>query len=494
MIFVGWFSKKIDVEPIYKDCMASGNHKLISASDVSCVFSSPFSVFCKYHVDHTKMDPPDPFQKALAKKGLEHEDNIMKEDYPEIEQISYDTSEEGFMISLKNMADGKKTLAQFPLFYLPEGMHGYPDVLEKCKGKSIFGDYHYTVREIKVATNIKTEHKLQAAFYTFILGKIQQRTPDFFSITNGKQLTVKYPYLECVDLLLQCIRDARKICDGYKPPAIYGGSISPWINHANEIAISNNDISLIQGMGKSKRDILVNAGFNNVNDIAKSSPTQLEKIDKIGKITAKKYHDSARSISENIHIQKSKVELPVNSTEIFLDLEGLNPLFDDSISDYLIGVLVRKDDKENYYSFVAENKREDLMLYNFIDFLNRQQDFIIYHWHHYEKNHLLNLLTKYDKEDHLNLLNKMIDLYKVATKSFTFPTYSNSLKDIAKWMGFNWRHDNVGATSAIDLYLQYIEDPQAGKSGMNLVIDYNEDDCIATKIVKDWLVNNSDSP
>ena len=55
-------------------------------------------------------------------------------------------------------------------------------------------------------------------------------------------------------------------------------------------------------------------------------------------------------------------------------------------------------------------------------------------------------------------------------------------------MGFSWRHDNVGATSSTELYEAYIDDPEAGREGLQLVLDYNEDDCVATRFVKDWLV------
>ena len=48
------------------------------------------------------------------------------------------------------------------------------------------------------------------------------------------------------------------------------------------------------------------------------------------------------------------------------------------------------------------------------------------------------------------------------------------------------KHDDVGAMSSIGLYLSYIND--SNKANLDLVLDYNKDDCEATKIVKDWLV------
>ena len=45
----------------------------------------------------------------------------------------------------------------------------------------------------------------------------------------------------------------------------------------------------------------------------------------------------------------------------------------------------------------------------------------------------------------------------------------------------------VGATSSMELCLMYLE---AGRDDMRLVLDYNEDDCIATCIVKDCTAVN----
>ena len=114
----------------------------------------------------------------------------------------------------------------------------------------------------------------------------------------------------------------------------------------------------------------------------------------------------------------------------------------------------------------------------------------MYHWHHYERTHLRSMMERYGMEAY-GLLEPdvMFDLYTISTDAFAFPTYKSTIKDVAKWLGFRWRHDNVGATSAIELYLKYAEDPESNREEMQLVLDYNEDDCITTRIIKDWLVS-----
>ena len=87
------------------------------------------------------------------------------------------------------------------------------------------------------------------------------------------------------------------------------------------------------------------------------------------------------------------------------------------------------------------------------------------------------------------LLDNLIDIHKVATDSVVFPTYGNGLKQIAPYIGFAWRHKDVSATESISMYLDYIQDPEVGEENFQKVIDYNEDDCIATRVIKDWLVD-----
>ena len=149
-----------DIRSVYDTCMSNRTETGISATDVGAALDSPFSLFCKYHADPAKKDPPDPFRDALSKSGIEHESNMLEADYPDLVTVKRKTREDGFGAALRYMADGATSLAGFSLFWLPEGLHGYPDVLERHEGESVFGSYHYVVREIKSATNIKGSHIL----------------------------------------------------------------------------------------------------------------------------------------------------------------------------------------------------------------------------------------------------------------------------------------------------------------------------------------------
>ena len=48
--------------------------------------------------------------------------------------------------------------------------------------------------------------------------------------------------------------------------------------------------------------------------------------------------------------------------------------------------------------------------------------------------------------------------------------YSNGLKDIAKYMGYSWRHADVDALESIVLYFQYVKAPGKSKDKIQKVI------------------------
>jgi predicted RecB family nuclease len=187
---------------------------------------------------------------------------------------------------------------------------------------------------------------------------------------------------------------------------------------------------------------------------------------------------------------------PEKTTELFLDLEGTGEQLqgDELVAmDYLIGVIVRSDGKETYRPFVAHTlDGEKEMFLEFLEWVLHQEDYVIYHWHNYERSHIQRLTDRYELSSKAEpILGNMRDLYKDATISFAFPTYGNGLKEIAAYIGYKWKHADVNAMESIAMYLQYVNDPNKNKEKLEKVIDYNKDDCRATLLIKDWLKNES---
>ena len=345
------------------------------------------------------------------------------------------------------------------------------------------------MKEIKLASELKDKHKLQAAAYTMMIGNMQRYTPEFFFLIDGKGETSRYEYADHEDGMREALALALKIRGGWIPLPIHGSGNYPWHNYTKEAARRDNNTSLIPGVGKVIHGKMLGADLTTVDGVAASSVPALEQIRGIGEAKGVSFLMSARAIIAGECIRKDyEIDLPDRSTEIFLDLEGSNKYVDADLGDYMIGILVRKGGCERYHSFIAEDRREDCMLEEFVGFMDGQDDYAIYHWGDYERQHLEKMMKQHGVDAyHLLEQGTRFDLHKIAPKAFAFPTYSHSIKDVARHFGFNWRHEGVNATSSMDLYEQYVEDPEANADKLQLVKDYNEDDCVATMRIKDWL-------
>jgi predicted RecB family nuclease len=62
---------------------------------------------------------------------------------------------------------------------------------------------------------------------------------------------------------------------------------------------------------------------------------------------------------------------------------------------------------------------------------------------------------------------------------------SYALKSIARWLGFTWRNSSANGAQCICWYNQWLE--TGDRTYLDAIIEYNEDDCRATYVVKEWL-------
>ncbi|MGD6935106.1 MAG: TM0106 family RecB-like putative nuclease [Candidatus Bathyarchaeia archaeon] len=485
----------LDINQVYKKCMSGTPNYMITARTVYNYCVSPFMVYCDQFGPEEKKDPLNEYDKMLFEQGKTHEKEVLASAYPGLKPVKYDSLEEGFKLLLTEMQKSVSILCGLPGFYKPEGLNGIFDVLEKHTGqKSVFGNYFYVVKEIKLSRNIQNTHVFQTAFYNYLLGKIQGYTPETFYIINRDKQETEHAYNEAE--LIKKISDIREILNGKKVNPTYGACCWPWETFNNEEAIKTRDISLVSGVGSSFKQKLVEKNLFTVEDLAKASLDNLTSIKGIGEKTANKFLHNSRALVWGKHTCLGACDFPQRTVEIFLDLEGTGEQVQEEelvAIDYLIGVIVRSNGKAEYIPFVAHTLQDEkAMFQEFLNWVLSQDDYIIYHWHNYEKVHIQRLIDRYGlSKEAQPILANMRDLYKDATANFAFPTYGNGLKQVAAYIGYKWKHADVNAMESIALYFQYIQDPTKNKEKLEKVIDYNQDDCTATMLIKDWMEHES---
>ena len=490
--------KPVDANELFSRCMTESVAEKLTATTVATYITSPYAIYCEKFVYKEERDSITDYQELLFQRGNDLETETVSNNYPDITTVQYTEPEDGFKSVIELMISGSNGMHDAPIYLLPEGLYGKADILVKSNTKSsIFGNYHYTVKEVKLAKNIQEKHLLQGAFYNYLLGQIQGFTPETFSVINGEREETVHKYSDYEFLLFDSIKGTRKILQGEPVSPTHGNCVYPWESYCNKMAVETNDISLVAGISLKIKERFVEYGFNTVADLVGADINNLTEIKGVAEKTATKYVNSASAIQSGTHniIDKDKIDFPNRKVEIFLDLEGIDPTNDDEeipLIDYLIGILVRINSEEKYIPFIARSTdKEEEMLLEFLDFMKTQQDYVIYHYHHYEKTHLTKMMEKYKIAEKTQkiVLDHLIDIHKVATDSVVFPTYGNGLKRIAPYVGFSWRHKDVSATESISIYLDYVKNPEENKTRFQKVIDYNEDDCVATRVIKDWLVS-----
>jgi predicted RecB family nuclease len=491
------------VPELFRSCMSGGSLGELTAQNVSLYRSSPYSIYCEKYVPPEHRDALGPYRELLLERGIEHEKRVLATRYPAYQAIPYRDSPEGFLRLLEEMARGAEVICGLPLFYLPENLQGRIDALEKRPAKnSRFGSYHYVVKEIKLAANIEENHILQAAFYTYLLSLIQGCLPDCFYVINRDLEEQEYCYGDYEESLQESISGTKRILEGCEQPSpTYNGAQWPWTTYTNHMALRLRDISLVSQVGPRMKEKLAARGLRKIWDLSSATPELLQGIPGVGRTTAERLIVHARAIHkrECILLDRSALRFRDCPRELYLDLEGTDPSGEEESLeqvDYLIGLAICEADEVRYRPFMAWHLDEEKQMFReFVSFVASLGDTVIYHWHNYERWHLKQLADRHGFNDVVEkeIFPRMVDLHRVATRAFAFPTPTNGLKDVAKYLGFRWRHDGVNALDAIAWYLRFQKEPDSWREQLRAVVDYNEDDCMATKFVKDWLAAGAGS-
>ncbi|BBE30391.1 hypothetical protein OSSY52_05320 [Tepiditoga spiralis] len=174
-----------------------------------------------------------------------------------------------------------------------------------------------------------------------------------------------------------------------------------------------------------------------------------------------------KSLLKNEPLKIKPFKLP-NSYIIF-DVESYYSL------DFLFGFL----NNDEYIPFVF-TKKDRKKMKKMIDYLTKENKQLV----HYDKHDVM-ALARISKEipEYKKKIDKLIknamDIYEVILKNYSFPVTSYSLKDISKYYNFNWRTKLNGFAVIIE-YNRYLK----GETKiMQTILDYNEDDCRATKVL-----------
>lgn len=470
---------------LFEKCLA-GKHRskfTITASAVGRYCVSPFLVWCDAFAPVEEREPQSAYQHLLFERGIEHEKNVMKSLFKGAFSVPIVSFEEGFKEVLEACKKEVRVLTQAPLFFLDDEIHGVADVIVRSNShSSIFGDFHYVVKEIKSAKNLRREHIMQAAFYNLLIGKIQGFVPAKFFVINREMEEFEFSFEDYSEELNLILDDIRAIYRGKKVSPTAKSCKSPWEAYCNKMAVESNDVSIVSSVGSALKKKLNDVGIFTVKQLA-SQPIDLD----IPEATLRRIKSCAQAWVDKKPVILSKPKVRKSDVELFFDFEGTDELQTEEglvKVDYLIGLLVRDSESIKFKPFVSENLAgEEAMFRSFVSYLKKYSGAPVYHYGSYERTHLIALGQKY-KVDVKFIVENLVDVLSLVRKNVMFPTLSMSLKDISKFLGFKYR-GMADAQDSIVLYLKFLATKE--QELLQRIIDYNEDDVRATMVIKDFL-------
>lgn len=476
----------------------------------------------KYGPQGEFVDEENPFLKLLWDRGIQHEADVVAGFGFEYVDCSRGTEAERIALTNDALADRAEYIYQGVLAH--GNLFGIPDLLQHLDGE-------YVPIEIKSGSAVeggdeandgkpKKEYGVQLALYVdllskkglntsrraFVIDRSGERIEYFLDAPQGPKTpeTMWELYHRIRADVEAALRDELR-----NDPAMCGSCKDcGWYASCKSWAKENDDLTQLFYVGRTARDtVRYDLRSGRIDDLLGRDIDAIvsqKKADKsflkgIGEATLTKMFARGRLMkSGGDPVLYARYDLPEVGTELFFDIET------DPTQDfvYLHGFWVRDRDGERFQHFTAteispENEREfwkrslDFMLSFDAD------DVAVYYYSAYEKTTYRQLQRKYPEvitEADLESLfarPNVIDLYTdFIFKSTDWPLGSYGIKAIAQYLGFRWRDETPSGALSIQWFNEYLT--TGNEALLERVLEYNEDDCKATMIVKDYLKQRMD--
>ena len=486
--------------------------KPITASMLYNFVQCPHRVSLDLYGDPAKKDEVSVFVQLLWEKGNEYEKEVIENlDIPftDLSSLRVDEKEN---VTTEAMSRGDDLIYSGRI--KNGNLLGEPDLLRKQGDGYIAGDIKSGAGE-EGGSDLddrkpKKHYAVQLALYTDILEKLGScsgRIPFVWDI-NGEEIIYDLEELQgkrnptsLWSIYQDTLNRVEHISsnEGVTLPANSSiCKLCQWRTACLTDLEKNNDLSLIPELGRAKRDSIL----PHIKDLKELAAIDIKSliegkktiIPGIGPASLEKFQARAK-----LQTQKGSspylteaVDLPPSEVELFFDIET-DPMRDIC---YLHGFVKRENQDnstEEFCSFYADEPTQEYEKHAFKDafeFIRDSQPCMIYYYSKYERTIWRKLQKRYpdvaseeEIEDIFSTENSVDLYYDVVKPKTEWPTRDFSIKTLASYLGFSWRDTDPSGASSIEWYHRWVE----SKDGTikNRILEYNEDDCVATRVLLD---------
>jgi uncharacterized protein len=487
-------------------------NKPITASMLYDYVQCPHRVYLDLFGDPDRRDPISAFVQLLWERGSAFEQETIEKLQIPFENLRVYSAEENERLTFEAMERGDSLIYGGRIRI--GNLLGEPDLIRKEADGYVAGDIKsgagFEGRTENSVGKPKKHYAVQLGLYTDILDKLgfsAGQIPFVWDI-NGEEVIYnlnspvgKRDTTSLWEFYETCLENVTLIVNQKKKtlPALCSMcKLCHWHSFCKSQLKGKNDLSLIPELGRSKRDAIL-PYFKNVANLARCDLSDIIQgkrtvIPGVGAATLEKFQERAKLLNqpETGPYLKGKIGLPNFETELFFDVET-DPMRDIC---YLHGFVERHGQdsiSEKYMSFFADQptpEEEHRAFKEAWKYIQKCQPCLIYYYSPYERTTWRKLQKRYPNVmteasvENMFSSEVAVDLYLDVVKSKTeWPTNDYSIKTLATYLGFKWRDKEPSGAASIEWYHRWAE---AGDVAIRQrILDYNEDDCIAMRVLLD---------
>jgi predicted RecB family nuclease len=247
-------------------------------------------------------------------------------------------------------------------------------------------------------------------------------------------------------------------------------------------AVEIDDLSLLATMTEKERKQFHSKGIFTVTQL--SYTFRPRRRPKRMRDKREKYHHALKALAireKKIHVVGTP-EVKLEGTPVYIDVEGLP----DRNFYYLIGVRIGNGDGAMQHNLWADAMEHERSIWSeFLRILATVEMPVLIHYGSYETVFLRRMGERYGRplpeSAPGKALAKALNLHSAVFAQAYFPTFSNSLKEIAGWLGHAWPEPNLNGLHSI-VYRHNWEVNRDADSKIRL-IRYNTADCKALELI-----------
>lgn len=353
-------------------------------------------------------------------------------------------------------------------------------LLLKVPGKSSLGSFHYKPVTFIGNEIIQKPDLLELAFLGYTLELIQNKFPAEGIIVTKAGIERKINLNKHKEVLKATLSEIESFAQ--TPPKLILNKHCrecQFMKYCREKAIREDNLSLLDRITAKQISSLERKGIFTVKQL--SFTYKQSKKSKQIKNSLIRYRPELQAIA--IRTGKTFIEsLPGiirEDVEIFLDIESVpNSLY------YLFGILVIIKERELYYQLWLDTNEDEKSQWECL--LNIFHSFPkapIYHYGSLELIAIEKLSKKY-KISHEQIKPRLINVNSFLFGKIYFPTYSNSLKDLGKFLGVKWSDEKASGLQSIVWRNKWELGEHEYK---DILLTYNKEDILALKALLDEL-------